>query len=292
MAWKVPLFKIYSDSSDVDAVRAVLERGAYWTMGPEVEELERLVAREVGVRYAVSFSNGTCALHAAMLAHGIGKGDEVIVPSFTFISTANAPLFVGAKPVFADIEEETYGLDPVDLRRKITKKTKAIIPVHYGGGPCRIKEIREIADENGLMVVEDCAESLGAKLGKKSTGAFGDSAIFSFCQNKVVSTGEGGCVTTDSKQLFEKLLLIRSHGRLDTKDYFSTPEYMDYVQLGYNFRMSSITAAVGVSQMKKIDNIIEMRRDRAGRYGRKLRKLDFVERVPEVVKSPYHVFQL
>ncbi|MCK4717236.1 MAG: DegT/DnrJ/EryC1/StrS family aminotransferase, partial [Thermoplasmata archaeon] len=242
MEWKVPLFNIYHDGEDVKAVQRVIERGTYWTLGPEVEEFEREVAKYMERRYAVAFANGTAALHAAMIAHGIGPGDEVIVPSFTFISTSNAPLFVGAKPVFADIETETLGLDPQDVRKKITPRTKAIIPVHVGGAPCLIEELREIADENDLILIEDAAEAFGAKVHGKMVGSYGDTSMFSFCQNKIITTGEGGMLVTDDDNVFQRLRLLRSHGRADDKDYFSSSKPFDYVALGYNLRMSSITA--------------------------------------------------
>ena len=145
MAWKIPLFKIYWDEEDVKSVAEAIKVGMNWAVGPNVEKFEKMIAKYIGAKYCVVFNSGTSALHAALLAHGIKNGDEVIVPSFTFIATANAPLFVGAKPVFADIEEETFGLDPEDVKEKITEKTRAIIPIHYGGCACKIKELREIA---------------------------------------------------------------------------------------------------------------------------------------------------
>jgi perosamine synthetase len=263
MTWKVPLFKTYWDEEDIEAVTKSIKVGMNWAVGPSVVSFERSIASYVGTKYALTFNSGTSALHAALLAHGIEQGDEVIVPSFTFIATANAPLFVGAKPVFADIEEEAFGLDPKDVKEKVTKRTKAIIPIHYGGCPCKIKELKEIAEDNGLLLIEDAAESLGARIGNKKVGTFGDSTMLSFCQNKIISTGDGGAIITDSREIYEKLKLIRSHGRLETSDYFSSIEYPDYITLGYNFRMSNIVAALGIAQLKKIDKIIEMRKKNA-----------------------------
>lgn len=260
MNWKIPLFKIYWDEEDIETVTEAIKAGMNWAVGPNIERFEKMITEYIGTKYCLTFNSGTSALHALLLAYGVGEGDEVIVPSFTFIATANAPLFVGAKPVFADIEGETFGLDPEDVKKKITKKTKAIIPIHYGGYPCKIEELREIVKDNNLILIEDVAESFGARIGNKKVGAFGDSAMFSFCQNKVITTGEGGAIVTESKGIYEKLKLIRSHGRLETQDYFSSTEYMDYVRLGYNFRISNISAALGISQLKKIEKIIEMRR--------------------------------
>lgn len=290
-SWKIPLFRIYWDEEDVRAVNSVIKRGMYWAAGPEVEELERKISEYIGRKYCVTFNSGTSALHATLLAHGIGKGDEVIVPSFTFIATANAPLFVEAKPVFADIEEETFGLDPEDVKSKITEKTKAIVPIHYGGCPCRIEELREIADDHELILIEDAAEAFGAAVDGKKVGTFGGSAFFSFCQNKVISTGEGGAVVTDSKKIYERLKLVRSHGRLETKDYFSTPESFDYVDLGYNFRMSSITAALGISQLRKVEKLINMRRKAASTYDKQLSSIKELI-VPAPPNGFYHVYQM
>ncbi len=270
MTWKIPLFKIYWDNEDIKMVNSAIKKGMFWAIGPEIEKFEKKISGYIGTKYAVSFNSGTSALHAALLAHGIKKEDEVIVPSFTFIATANAPLFVGAKPVFADIEEKTFGLDPEDVKEKITKKTKAIIPIHYGGCPCKIRELKEIAEDHNLILMEDAAESFGAKIGKKMVGTFGDSSMLSFCANKIITTGEGGCIVTDSKDIYKKLKLFRSHGRLETQNYFSSTGYMDYVTLGYNFRMSNITAALGIAQIKKVDKIIRMRREKAEYMTKKL----------------------
>jgi dTDP-4-amino-4,6-dideoxygalactose transaminase len=226
------------------------------------------------------------------MAHGIGKNDEVIVPSFTFIATANAPLFVGAKPVFADIDDATYGLDPEDVNERISKKTKAIMPIHYGGCPCRIRELREIADDNNLLLIEDAAESFGAKVQDQMTGSFGESAMLSFCQNKIITTGEGGAIVTDSRDIYEKLKLIRSHGRLETADYFSTTATMDYITLGYNFRISSITAALGRSQLRKVEKIISQRRSDSHYYVQHLQSLMQEIHIPQAPEGYFSVCQL
>jgi len=291
MEWKIPLFKIYWDEEDVRSVGEAIKKGMFWAMGPSIEEFEKEIAEYIGTRYSVVFNSGTSALHAILLAHGIGKGDEVIVPSFTFIATANAPLFVGAKPIFADIEDKTCGLNPEEVNNKINKKTKAIIPVHYGGSPCLVQELKEIAEDQNLLLIEDAAEAFGAKIENEKVGTFGDSAVLSFCQNKVITTGEGGAVVTDSKEICEKLKLIRSHGRLESSDYFSSPEYMDYVTLGYNFRMPNIIAALGTSQLKKADKIIAMRRKNARYLTKKLSKVREV--TPPIVPDNYfHVYQM
>jgi len=293
MNWKIPLFKMYWDTQDITAVTRVIKRGSYWTMGPEVVQLESSIASFIGKKHGVTFNSGTSALHAALLAHNIGHGDEVIVPSFTFIATANVVVLIGATPVFADIEPQSYGLDPQDVEKKITKKTKAIIAVHYGGGPCRnIKALQDISSDHHLILIEDAAESLGGKVHGKRIGTFSDAAMFSFCQNKVITAGEGGIIITDSKLTAEKLRLIRSHGRVESKEgYFATTQELDYIQAGYNYRMASLNAALILSQFKKFDKIISMRREKAAYYSKKISKIKEI-RAPGEAKGEYHVYQL
>jgi perosamine synthetase len=263
----------------------------YWAIGPEIKEFESVVAQFNQVKYALAVNSGTSALHVILAAHGIGKGDEVIVPSFTFIATTNAPLFVGAKPVFAEIENKTYGLDPEDVERKITARTKAILPVHVGGSPCNIQDLATIARKHNLILIEDAAESIGASINNKKVGSFGDSAILSFCGPKIVTTGEGGVVLTNSRDLYEKARLIYNHGRVETTDYFSSTEQMQYVTLGYNFRMSTMTAALGIAQMEKIDDIIRMRRQNAERYTNGLSKIPGII-TPTISNGYFQVYQI
>ena len=293
MNWKIPLFKMYWDTQDITAVTKVIKRGSYWTMGPEIQQLEDHIARFIGKKHAVTYNSGTSALHATLLAYDIKQGDEVIVPSFTFIATANVVALTGATPVFADIEEQSYALDPEDVVKKITSRTKAIIPVHYGGGPCKhIKELRDIAEEHNLILIEDAAESFGAKIHNKLVGTFSDAAMFSFCQNKVITAGEGGMIVTDSSTIAEKLRLIRSHGRMENKEgYFATTQELDYIQVGYNTRMTSLNAALILSQFKKFNKIIHMRREKAAFYTKKLSKITGI-RTPVESKTEHHVYQL
>jgi perosamine synthetase len=287
----IPLFKIYWDDQDIEKVTSVVKRGMYWAIGPEIKEFEKKVSEYIGVKYALAVNSGTSALHVILAAHGIGKGDEVIVPSFTFIATANAPLFVGAKPVFAEIEGDTYGLDPSDVEREITSKTKAIIPIHCGGLGCRIEEIRQIAQKHNLILIEDAAESLGAMVNGKKVGSFGDSAILSFCAPKVITMGEGGMILTNSRDVYERARLIYNHGRVETSDYFSSTEQMQYVMLGYNFRMSTMTAALGISQMDKLDKIIHMRRENANYLTKELSRIEGIE-LPKPPLGYFHVYQM
>ena len=287
----IPLFKIYWDDQDIEKVTSVIKKGMYWAIGPEIREFESLVAEYVGVKHALAMNSGTSALHVVLAAHSIGEGDEVIVPSFTFIATANAPLFVGAKPVFAEIEDETYGLDPEDVERRITPRTRAIIPIHFGGLSCHIEEIRQIAQKHDLILIEDAAESLGAMVNGKKVASFSDSAILSFCSPKVITMGEGGMILTNSRDVYEKARLIYNHGRVETSDYFSSTEQMQYVMLGYNFRMSTMTAALGMAQMEKIDKLIHMRRENANYLTQRLSEIEEIE-TPKEPSGYFHVYQM
>jgi perosamine synthetase len=292
MTWKIPLFKIYWDKNDVKAVADIVKSGMYWAEGPSIKEFEKKIAEYIGVKYCVVFNSGTSVLHALLLAYGIGKGDEVIVPSFTFISTANSVLLAGAKPVFADIEDKTFGLDPEDVKKKITSKTKAIIPVHYGGCPCRIDELRKIAKEYDLVLIEDAAESFGAEFKNKKIGTFGDAAMLSFCQNKIITTGEGGAAVTDSRKIYEELKLLRSHGREEKGNYFTSDKSLDYISLGFNFRMPTVIAALGISQLNKIEDIIKKRRKIAGYLSGRIRSEIKDISVPVPSDEYFHVYQL
>jgi len=289
MSWKIPLFKIHWDAADVEKATEAIKMGMFWATGPNIAEFEKRIAQYLGTQYAIVVNSGTSALHAVLLAHNVGEGDEVIVPSFTFIATANAPLFVGAKPVFADIEEETYGLNPKDVERRLTLRTKAILPIHCAGCPCLIEELKQIAQEHALLLIEDAAQSFGAMADGKKVGTFVDSAILSFCAPKIITTGEGGAVVTDCKDMYEGLKLMRSHGRAETADYFSSVEYMEYIALGYNFRMSNISAAIGVAQLGKIDQIVQRRRENAAYMTERLSGIDAIV-LPVAPQNYFHVY--
>lgn len=290
--WKVPLFKIYSDLLDVEYCNRVLKRDTFWSTSLESEEFEQNIAKYLGTKYAVVFNSGTSALHAILIALNVKVGSKVAVPSFTFISTANSALFIDAIPRFVDIEEKTLGMDPNQLKKILNReKIGAVIPVHYSGNPCQIDEIVKISRKNKVKVIEDAAESLGSYHNKKMIGTFGDAAILSFAPNKIITTGEGGAVVTDSLKIYKKLLLVRSHGRFDVGSYFSSIEKPDYVDLGYNFRMSNISAALGIAQLKKIRKIIKMRRDIAKRYNEKFSEINEIE-TPIVDKRSLHVYQM
>jgi len=289
--WIVPLYKIYTDEEDLGLITRIIKRGTQWAIGPEIQEFENAIRDYVGCNYCVTLNSGTSALHATLLAYGLGKDDDVIIPSFSFVSTANSVLMVNAKPVFADIEENNFGLDPSSIENKITEKTKVVMPMDYGGLPCKLIEIKKVADDHGLILIEDAAEALGSEINGKKIGSISDSSIFSFCGNKVLTTGEGGAVVTNSEKIYEKIKLIRSHGRLDKVAYFDNPSESDYVQIGYNWRMSSITAALGISQLQKLDKIISMRQENARYITSKLQKYTDIK-FPTQDKNYRHIYQM
>jgi len=289
--WKVPLYRIFTDEEDVKSVNKVLKRGRQWAIGPEIQEFEDAICKFVGTNYAVVVNSGTSGLHAALQAYGIGKDDEVIVPSFSFISTANSVLFVNGIPVFSDIEEENYGLDPNLLEEKITNKTKAIMPMDYAGQSCKIFDLIEIAKKHNLTLIEDAAEGLGSSINGTNVGSVSDCAIFSFTGNKVMTTGEGGAIVTNSKDIYNKLKLIRSHGRVDTMNYFQNPDVSDYVNIGYNWRIPTISAALGISQLSKLPKIIKMRQDNAKYLSSHISKHKEIE-TPFPKSGSDHIYQM
>lgn len=287
MEKEYPLFDIYWDENDIENVNKIIKRGSYWAAGPEIKQFEEKLEKYFGVKYVSTFNSGTSALHSVLLAYGITSG-EVILPSLSFVSTANCVVLAGAKPIFAEIEKETLGLDPNDVNEKINNKTRAIIPVHYGGNVCKyIEELKEIANENDLILIEDNAESFGAKIRGKYAGMIGHAGMLSFCQNKIITTGEGGAICTNNKKIYEKLNLIRSHGRVEQigTNYFSNISEMDYIELGYNYRLSTIGAALGISQLEKVEKIIKLRRQFGKYYNKNLKAIPEIQIISELDES-------
>lgn len=264
--------KQYIDEDDINAVVNVLQSD-YLTTGPVVTEFEKIVADYVGAKYAVAVSSGTAALHTACFAAGIQPGDEIITTPITFAASANCALYFGATPVFADIKRDTYNIDPKEIQKKITKHTKAIIPVHYTGQPCEMEEIQSIAKRYGLILIEDAAHALGAEYHGKKIGSISDMTIFSFHPVKHITTGEGGMITTNNETLYERLKLFRSHGIIRGEKCKVGNEkegdwYYQQIDLGYNYRITDIQSALGISQMKKLDMFIERRKYLAERYNK------------------------
>ena len=253
---------------DIQAVVDVL-RSDYLTTGPKVAEFEKKVAEYVGAKYAVAIANGTAALHAACFAAGIKEGDEVITTPITFAASANCALYCGAKPVFADIDSDTYNISPKEIEKKITDKTKAIIPVHYTGQPCDMDTILEIAKKHHLIVIQDAAHALGADYKGKRIGSIPDMTTFSFHPVKHITTGEGGMIVTNDEKLYERLVLFRSHGITRDEKLLHKKEgdwYYEQLALGYNYRITDIQCALGVSQLKRLDEFVAKRRALVKRY--------------------------
>ncbi|MFC4438119.1 MULTISPECIES: DegT/DnrJ/EryC1/StrS family aminotransferase [Natrialbaceae] len=290
MSDEIPLFEIAWDERDVKNAVDSITRGSFWANGPYIEEFESGLEAYLGVEHAVTVNSGTTALVAALEAHGIGEGDEVIVPAFTFIATANAVRLAGARPVFADIESETYGLDPAAVAENVTEDTAAIMPIHPYGAPCRIGALADIASDANVPLIEDAAEAFGSEYRGRALGTIGDTATLSFCQNKVLPTGEGGAVVTDDDELARRLERFRSHGRA-SEDYFSSAGSGDYVALGTNVRMSDLVASVGCAQLEKVDELIAERRRVAARYTAGLTDAPGVE-PHTAVDGDTHVYQL
>lgn len=267
---------------DIEAVVETL-KSPYLTTGPKVKQFEDAVAKYVGAKYAVSFANGTAALHGACYAAGITVGNEVITTPITFAASANCARYMGADVVFADIDEKTYNIDPIDIERKITAKTKAIVAVDFTGQPVDIDAIMDVAKEKNIVVIEDGAHSLGADYKNRKVGVTADMTMFSFHPVKPVTTGEGGVIVTNNKEYYEKLLLFRGHGITHT-DYAEEQGgwYYEMVDLGYNYRMTDIQAALGISQMTKLDQFIEKRQQLAALYTEKINGI-------ETVTAPYQL---
>ena len=270
---------------EVEAVVKVLRSGQLTSAlgaGPMVTQFEKNFAKFAGVTHAIAVNTGTAALHSAIVAAGVQQGDEVILPGFTFVATAEAVVIAGGKPVFTDIDPETYNISPAEIKKSITRKTKAVIPVDLYGLSADIKPIREIATKQGLAVVEDAAQAHGATYNGKPAGVFADAACWSLYASKNMTTGEGGVITTDSTEVAETLRLIRTHG--EKAKYAS-------LMLGYNYRMSEIQAAIGLVQLEKLPAFVAKRRENAKRLTRLLAKTDRLQ-LPEESKDRQHSWYL
>jgi dTDP-4-amino-4,6-dideoxygalactose transaminase len=270
---------------EIKAVVKVLRNGPLTNAlgaGPMVTQFEKNFAQFAGVKHAVAVNTGTAALHSAIVAAGVKQGDEVILPSFTFVATAESVVLAGGKPVFADIDPETYNISPAEVEKGLTKKTRAVLPVDLYGSSADIKPIREIADKHGLAVVEDAAQAHGATYGGKPAGVFADAACWSLYASKNMTTGEGGVVTTNGDEAAETLRMIRTHG--EKAKYAS-------LMLGYNYRMSEIQAAIGVVQLEKLPTFVSKRRANARRLTNILAKTARLQ-LPAETKNHQHSWYL
>jgi perosamine synthetase len=284
-ATMIPINRPVIGQEEKDEVQKVLESGILTNRlgeGPMNKAFQNELAEFIGVKRVLTVSSGTAALHSALLAGGVKNGDEVIVPPFTFVATANVALLVGAKPVFADIEPRTYTLDPNKFKKAITKRTKAVIPVHLYGHPADMDPIMEIAEDKGILVIEDCAQSIGAEYKGKKTGSIGHIGCYSFYASKNMTTGEGGAVTTNDDELAEKVWMIRRHGEKE--------EYQCQM-LGHNYRMPEIEAAIGRVQLRKLPSFMEARTKNAGALTEGLKDLSALE-LPIVEEWAKHAWYL
>lgn len=289
----IPYGKQWIDNDDINEVVKVLESD-WITTGPKIKEFEDALCSYIGCSHCVAVNSGTSALDIAVQALELPKGSEVITTPFTFVATSNAIIYNGLKPVFADICNDTFNIDPEDIRRKVTKDTKAIIYVDYAGQPCDIKAIQEIADEFNLYLIEDACHAIGAEYEGRKVGNFADLTIFSFHPVKHITTGEGGVVVTDDEELNERLSLLRSHGiDKNAQDRYGPDASWAYDMkyLGRNYRMTDFQAALGISQLKKLDMFIDKRNELASRYQEFLGDVGAVT-LPEIMGNVRHVWHL
>ena len=302
----IPYGHHWIDEADIKEVVKVLKSGRI-TQGPRIKQFEDALCKYTGAKYAVVVSSGTAALHIACLTIGIKSGEEVITSPLTFVASANCILYCGGKPVFADVQEDTINVDPLEIKKKVTRKTKAIIPVHYAGHPADMGEIYKIANKYNLMVIEDACHALGAqyklnnkwiKVGKCSHS---DMTIFSFHPVKSITTGEGGAVLTNRRDLYERLLMFRNHGITKESSKLKVKSsrligswYYEMQNLGFNYRLTDFQCVLGLSQLKKLDRFIKRRREIVNIYNQKLSKISEiclpVER--SYVKSSWHLYYI
>lgn len=270
----------YIDDADIQAVVDVL-KSDFLTCGPKINEAEAKLCEITGAKHAVLISNGTAALHAACFAAGIGPGDEVITTPITFAASANCALYCGGKPVFADINPETYNIAPDSIEKCITERTKAVVAVDFTGQAVEVQRIREICDKHNLIFIEDAAHSLGTRFNGKPIGSLADMTEFSFHPVKTCTAGEGGAITTNDEELYKKLLLFRTHGITRVNEWMDKPSeggwYYQQVDLGYNYRITDMQAALLSSQLDKLEHFARRRKELVKRYDEAFRE------IPEII---------
>lgn len=275
----IPVAKPYLTKTEAKAAADVILSG-WVTQGPKVEEFEKKFASFVGSKYAVCVSSCTAALHLSLIVSDVHAGDEVICPSMSFIATANSIRHAGGVPVFADCEKETYNIDPKSVEKLITKQTKGILIVHQMGWPADIEAFKKICRKHNLFLIEDAACAVGSEYKGKKIGSHSDLVCFSFHPRKVITTGDGGMITTSNKNYYERLKRLRQHGMSvnDRERHLSQKIITeDYLELGYNYRMTDIQAAVGIKQLEKIDDLISRRKSIADRYRKQLSKIKMIK---------------
>lgn len=261
-----PVYKPTITNKEIEYSRDAINSGWISSIGEYITRFEKAFALFCGTKYAICTSSGTTGLHLALYSLGIGEGDEVIVPDFTFIATANAVKYVDATPVFVDIEKDTLCINPEKIIAAITSKTKAIIPVHVYGHPANMTEINKIARDHNLLVIEDCAEAHGAEINSQRVGSMGVCGVFSFYGNKIITTGEGGMITTNNELLFQQSIKLRDHAMSKEKKYW-------HDSIGFNYRMTNVQAAIGLAQLERIEEIISKKRLIFNYYGNFLKSI-------------------
>ena len=269
----IPVYQPSLAGNEKKYVNDCIDSGWISGKGKYVSEFENSFAKYIGIRHATSVCNGTIALHLALLALGVGPGDEVIVPTFTYIASVNAILYVGAKPVFVDSCPDSWQIDPAEVKRKITSNTKAIMAVHLYGHPCDMGTLIAIAKEHRVFLVEDCAEALGSLFRGRHVATFGDIAAFSFYGNKTITTGEGGMVVTNDSLLHERACHFKGQGLAKYREYW-------HDQVGYNFRMTNVSAAIGLAQLERADELIAKKLEIAKEYDECLKRTVFQTHKP------------
>ena len=278
----IPIAEPVLGQKEIDYVTQCIKTNWISSKGEFVTQFEKQFSNYCQTKYGIAVANGTVALHLALLALDIKKGDEVIIPDFTFAATINAILYTGATPVLVDVEPNTGNIDVNKIKEKITVRTKAIIPVHIYGHPCKMDEIKDLCDSKNLFLIEDCAEAHGAEYKKKKVGSFSDIACFSFFGNKIITTGEGGMCITNNEEIAEKMRILKDHGMSKNKRYW-------HDIIGYNYRLTNIQAAIGVAQLENIDKFIETRRKNAKQYNQLLQDINGIT-IQKEEKYAKHVY--
>ncbi len=273
----------YLDEDEVREIAKVLSTG-YLTQGPKVAEFEEKIADLVSAKHAFAMSSCTTALHLALVALGIGKGDDVLVADYTFPATANVVVQQGARPILVDVHRDTYNIDVDEIESRMTPATRAIIPVHAFGLPASMHDVMDVANRHGVSVIEDAACALGARIRDRACGTFGDLGCFSFHPRKSITTGEGGLIATNDDALAERIRILRNHGGLRREQYYRFDE------AGYNYRMSDVQAALGVAQFRKFDWILDRRREFASQYSTRLSAVEGIT-TPIEPQGCHHTYQ-
>lgn len=266
----IPLSRPDIGEEEIRLVNEVL-RTDWLSMGPKVGEFEKQFADYIGTEHAIAVNSGTSGLHLCMKSIGINKGDEVITSPFSFIASSNSVIFENGKPVFVDIDPHTLNIDPEKIEEAITRNTRAILPVHVFGQPCKMDAIMDIAEENNLSVIEDACEAVGAEYNGRKAGTFGDASVFAFYPNKQMTTGEGGMIVTDNEDIAQSCRSMRNQGRSEKG------EWLDHIRIGYNYRLDEMSCALGIGQLKRINELLDKRSRVANEYSKQLSGVEGVK---------------